>query len=413
MGSPQTEVRDSELKIEGVSLSRWMPSCISRLWSAEFGTRGVVLVWLVSRLWTALFVYLGHASRPFLAPVDGGWEGVGNWWLNPWTTYDSQHFIHIAQSGYVPEITAFFPLYPALLKLTGSSEVSIAFWGVVLSNAAFLGALFLLYELTRIDYDERTARMAVLLLAFFPASAYFSAVYTESLFLILLVGCFLLLRRENWLGAGIAATLAALTRNSGLVLALALFSESFRSRRSKDGSWRSLIFNPRTAVALLPLLAFVCVQAYFAIHFGSLTVGVQSQSAFFRSTQPNWPWVAVWLDAVDIFNGSALDFITIINLVVTLAVFLLVALNWKRQPASYTILLLGIMLMHLCLIRTLSPHTIGSVRYMATTFPFVQLLAVHSLRLTRYRLPTILVAICYALICAEMSYMFGAKMFEG
>src|SRR5205085_12034277 len=64
--------------------------------------------------------------------------------------------------------------------LAGSDEVGITLWGVMLSNAAFLGALILLYELTRIDYDERAARRSVLLLALFPSAAYFGAVYTES-----------------------------------------------------------------------------------------------------------------------------------------------------------------------------------------------------------------------------------------
>ncbi|MDQ3818432.1 MAG: hypothetical protein M3362_12260 [Acidobacteriota bacterium] len=391
----------------------------SKFWSSDSKALAILLVWLSTRLWTALFVYLGHASRPFLEPVGGGWEGAPNWWLNPWTTYDSQHFVAIAQNGYEQATTAFFPLYPLLLRLAGSDGVSISLWGVLLSNAAFLGALFLLYELTKIDYDERTARRAVLLLALFPTAAYFGAVYTESLFLVLLVGCFLLLRKERWVGAGMASVLAALTRNSGLVLGLALFSESFRSKhsfsseRGKESWLKSVVFNPRTAIAFLPLLAFAGVQAYFALHFGSLTAGVQSQAAFYRSTKPNWPWLPVWLDAVDIFAGRALDINTIINLTVTLAVFLLVALNWRRQPASYTILMLGIMLMHLCLMRELPAHTIGSLRYMSTTFPFVQLLALHSLRLTKRRIPAIIALIFYALLCARMSYLFGAKVFEG
>ncbi|PYS50005.1 MAG: hypothetical protein DMF68_08460 [Acidobacteria bacterium] len=384
-----------------------------KFWSSDFKARTVVLVWLSSRLWTALFVYIGHASRPFLKPVAGGWEGIHNWWLNPWTTYDSVHFIRIAENGYEQATTAFFPLYPLTLRLAGSNEVGITLWGVVLSNAAFLGALILLYQLTKIDYDERTARRSVLLLALFPTSAYFGAVYTESLFLILIVGCFLLLRKEKWIGAGIASALAALTRNSGLVLSLALLGESFRSKRSKDDSPKSIIFNPRTAIAILPLLAFICVQAYFALRFGSLTAGIHSQVTFLRSSQPNWPWLPVWLDAVNVFTGRALDINTILNLLVTVAVFILIALNWKRQPASYTILLLGIMLMHLCLMRTRTPYTIGSLRYMSTTFPFIQLLALHSFRFTRRRILAILAFIGYALLCAQMSYLFGAKVFEG
>ena len=68
---------------------------------------------VLSRLWVALFAYVGHAQRPFLAPISGGWEGVANWWLNPWTTYDSSMFLRLAAAGY--ELRSFDPVKDYLI----------------------------------------------------------------------------------------------------------------------------------------------------------------------------------------------------------------------------------------------------------------------------------------------------------
>jgi hypothetical protein len=158
----------------------------------------VATVFIVSRLWTALFVYLGHSSHPFHEFIPGGWAGVNNWWLNPWTTYDSYHFMNVALAGYKPQTANFFPLYPLLLRLAGGNIIVMSAWGVLLSNAAFAVALYYLYCLTRLDCNARLARLAVMVLAFFPTTAYFSAVYSESVFLLLSVAAFYYVRRNRW-----------------------------------------------------------------------------------------------------------------------------------------------------------------------------------------------------------------------
>ena len=53
-------------------------------------------------------------------------------------------------------------------------------------------------------------------------SFFFSAVYTESLFLALSAGCFYLARRERWVWAGVLGGLAAATRSIGVLLVVPL-----------------------------------------------------------------------------------------------------------------------------------------------------------------------------------------------
>jgi hypothetical protein len=64
------------------------------------------------------------------------------------------------------------------------------------------------------------ARLAVALTAFAPMAVYFSALYTESLYMALSVGVFWCARHGRWASAGALGGLAAATRSTGIVLAL-------------------------------------------------------------------------------------------------------------------------------------------------------------------------------------------------
>ncbi len=57
-----------------------------------------------------------------------------------------------------------------------------------------------------------------MLVAFFPMAFFFSAVYSESLFLALSVGCIWQARTGRWAWAGVLGGLAAAERNSGVML---------------------------------------------------------------------------------------------------------------------------------------------------------------------------------------------------
>ncbi len=90
----------------------------------------------------------------------------------------------------------FFPLYPLLMRWGGAAlggHPLLA--GLIVSLAAFAGALVLLYRLARLELGEDYAWRVVLLISTFPYALYFSAVYTESLFLLLSVGAFYAMRR--------------------------------------------------------------------------------------------------------------------------------------------------------------------------------------------------------------------------
>jgi hypothetical protein len=366
-----------------------------------------ILAFLASRVLSGLFVYLGHIHRSRISDP-GAWEGVSHPWLNPWTTYDSVYYLVIARSGYVFEniTTAFFPFYPWLLKLGGSQQTGMAAAGVIISNLSFLFALFLLYRLTEIDFGPSVSKKTVWLLAFFPTTSFFSAVYAESIFLLLVLGSFFSARKGKWEFAGICGLLASLTRNPGALIFVGLALEYFRS---VDYDLRRLRFPPLFFISQ-PLIGFIGMQFYLWHKLGIPMAGVASQQSFYRS--PGWPWEAVWKDFVGFFTYLHFDLVTFLNLLVIFAtVFLLVRFRRILRP-SYGVFLIGLILMNLIYYIKIPPHTTGTARYILTAFPFFQLLAL-LVEKNGFRALARPMAGTYAYTCFLFSFLFGLKSFLG
>ena len=373
---------------------------------------------VLSRLWVAWFVYLGHGQRPFLAPIDGGYAGVGNWWLNAWTLFDSEHFLRIASSGYTPRTAPFFPLYPALLQPFAPHENAMALWGIFISNLALLAMLTILYALSQRDVGARGACIAVWLLAFWPTSAVFSAVYTDALFGAFLLATFWFLRHASWRWAALFATLAALTRNTGFLICGALLLERWHfTQREKNAT------SPFATVPLLcekqipwltiaaPLLAFLGFQGFLTWRFGG-AAGVQNHQLFHRAWM--MPWTPLWNEAVNLFVLQKFNVVALLNWTATITALFWTWLDRKRQPLALSFLTVAVMLMQLSLGRTTSPYTNSSLRLLSTTFPYVQNLSrrlggAQDRVLVKFLL--IVFAVIYVLINAAFSYLFGWKKF--
>jgi hypothetical protein len=156
---------------------------------------------------------------------------------------DAAHYMGIAQDGYqrIPfDVTdrrsqefAFFPLHPLLLWTLRHLTKDPVLWGAALSNLFFFLALILLYKLTlTFGYDESVARRTLFYLAAFPVSYFFSAPFTESLFVLLTVASFYAARREQWWAAGMFGLFASATRLTGVLLLPALLVLSWQMYRS-------------------------------------------------------------------------------------------------------------------------------------------------------------------------------------
>jgi hypothetical protein len=386
----------------------------------------VFCLFLISRLFLSIFVYLGDVLRPSCFPNTHFYPGVLNCWVNPWTLWDSEWFLQIATHGYQASTTAFFPLYPFLLSWAAPDEIKMAVWGVALSNSCFLFALYFFYRLTALDYDEKTAASSVFLLAFFPTTAFFSAVYTESLFLLLSVWAFYCARKQSWILAGLLAGLAGLTRNSGWILCLMLGIEYVQYLRCKEKNirWGEVLS------LLLPFLTFAGTIGFFAWKFHSLTAGLDSQEYFYRSW--SWPWTLIRIDLFSFWRGfgeifalkeslniryvlfnMSISAINFLDCLVPLAALTLLAKYRKILPFSYAIYIVLVLSMHLFYGKIAFPHTAGTLRYLMVTFPFIQLLGKWAQRFESNACGRMLALSFYGWLLVVASFAFGYKLFLG
>ncbi len=104
--------------------------------------------------------------------------------LAVWGRWDAVHYLNIATVGYHGTDMAFFPLFPLLIRIFGSLAGNHLIAGLVISNACFFFGLLFLYKLLEREYDRSTARRAIFYVSIFPSAVFFSAVYTESLLLM-------------------------------------------------------------------------------------------------------------------------------------------------------------------------------------------------------------------------------------
>ncbi len=106
--------------------------------------------------------------------------------LTSWNHWDAANYTRIAQFGYESiKDTAFFPLFPMLIKSIAflcGNQGYIAI-GMILSNAALLGTLFVLYQIAADALGDEVGRRTMLYLCIFPTAFFFFAAYNESLFL--------------------------------------------------------------------------------------------------------------------------------------------------------------------------------------------------------------------------------------
>jgi hypothetical protein len=226
------------------------------------------------------------SSGPYDKSIERPMHGFVGELVTPLRMWDGLWYKLIAEEGYGKHEAnaAFWPLFPWLMNLGHrifNVEPEIAGW--VIANLSFVGALILLYRLVSLDFDTKVAKRTLWAIALFPTSVFFSAVYTESLFLMLAVGALLAARQRQWLIAGVAGAFAALTRSYGVLL-LIPFAVLL---------WQQYGFNLRRA---LPHALPAALPALGPIIFGWWLERVQGDWAQFIHVQSQWwrtdamPW---------------------------------------------------------------------------------------------------------------------------
>jgi Mannosyltransferase (PIG-V) len=206
-------------------------------WRALWSSR--LLVWAAG-VGTIVEFGFGPQRKAFNPPgVTGGFGWLGDVLAAPAARWDSAWYLVIARSGYRPDLgassaprEAYFPLYPLALRAISWLGPPLVLAGVLLSTGTFALALYGIHRLTTLELAAAgrraltgpgpavAARLAVLVMAFAPMAFFFSAVYSESLYMALSVGVFWSARQGRWAWVGVLGALATATRSTGLVLLL-------------------------------------------------------------------------------------------------------------------------------------------------------------------------------------------------
>lgn len=379
-------------ELEGAAPARLLGLTVDRqailaVLLAAVATRAVIfmVIWL-----SMITIPMRWGELPYLS--------AGNLLLDGLVRHDSWWYLMIATQGYtmgdaaagVQGNVAFFPLYPLLVRAAGRLVGDPALGGVLVANLAFLALLGYLYALTRHEFDDATAARAVFYLAAAPTAVFFSALYTESVFLALTAATFYYARAGRWGGAAVAAALASATRNTGVLLGAVIAIEGLHQAGcfARPAGWapaallahaRGLLPKMRDALPAMvaagwAAMGLVSYMVFLWRSFGDPLAFIHVQAAWGRAAGPSGLGSIVGKTISELGLGDlALGQINakvFLDLLATLAFLpLAVAVAVRMRPAYgvYTVMTFLV---------PLSTGTTGSMtRYILMLLPAFMLLA--------------------------------------
>lgn len=240
-----------------------------------------------------------HAADAFSPPrlSDPGFlDQLLEWFLGGLSRWDAEHFLFIAEHGYVYEHNcAFFPLFPLALKVTASLifwplQGFLSFRSCLLLSAVLLNAVFSvlasvgLYELSwAVLQCRRRAFLSAVLFCLTPANVFMAAAYSESLFAFLAFAALWRLEKgHHWLSL-LLFSLATGVRSNGLINAgFLIYSQTklfaFRFQASESVLRRKGQFLKLAAALVLMsasvALPFALFQYYAYLKFCRPNVGL-------------------------------------------------------------------------------------------------------------------------------------------
>jgi len=296
-------------------------------------------------------------------------SGFTRLFLAPWYRWDTARYLEIADFGYDFNFinTVWPPLYPFLIKIFSFIFQPSILAAIIVSNIFFVGGLFLTYLLTKDIFDEEVAKKSIFFISVFPTSFYFVAGYSESIFVALTAGVFILLRKKKWLWAGLLSTLAALTRVQGIILVVPIFIELLTDY-FKNKNLRQLMINS-ISIVYAPF-AYGLYSLY--VYFGLRVDWPWNMLSTYWDQRFGLPWEGV-IGTVNSFFIKEEILITpplmkIVNILLpVLTIYLLIRLR-KRIPLSISVYS---WLMLLLILGKIDQNNmlVSTIRYLLVIFP--------------------------------------------
>ena len=353
--------------------------------AAPYLTRVVAVrllgLFLASR---ALVLMVATLSRAVLVP--GLWPNApgAHSWIDRFQVWDTGWYLSIVRSGYSynplgASNVGFYPLYPLLIRALALVGLDPVLAGYLISHLALAGACVLLWKLAALETGSTSvADRATTFLLFSPGAVWFGMVYTESLFLVTMLGCLFAARQGRWLTAGLWGLAAALTRTPGVLLAGFLFLEAVQQwleRRRPAGSGqqpdlagsssRSTLWRPALAV-LGPIAGQLSFMTFEQAAFGDWRAQQKTVAMGWHTASFQMPWTVLWQQwrhSVPCFTALADSLLLVVVATGILSFFTL-------RRASY-----GMLVFALAVLYVSSSPGMARPRYLSTTAPVYLVLA--------------------------------------
>ncbi|MCP3057809.1 hypothetical protein LXT21_03350 [Myxococcus sp. K38C18041901] len=218
-----------------------------------------------------------------------------------WVAWDSSWYMRIAQDGYQytpgeQSSVAFFPLYPLLIRAVETLGPNVYQAGVLITLLCGPLALVMFTRWARLLADEDTALKAGLLMAMYPFTMYFyGAMYSDALFVLLVVTSFVLLEKGHLGPAVLVAAVATSARPVAPAVVLGLLVRRLEWKHARGEKWTAVDFLP-----VLSGLGFGCYMLFLWHKFGDPFAFVKVQGAAGWAQTPGWKtWLKVsWFEHV-------------------------------------------------------------------------------------------------------------------
>lgn len=299
-----------------------------------------------------------------------------------WLKWDANNYIRIAD-GYTSfdvngdySTLVFFPLYSWCLKFVRFIVPYDNAAGLLTSALCYSAACVFMYKLVCIDFKKSVAQKAVILMTIFPFGFFFGAIMSESAFLLTSILTLYFIRKHNWIGAGIAGLLAALSRSAGAFLiipATVEFIEEYKifGKIKNVKQTLTVILKKWTWLLLIPagtciylLINYMVAGSPFAFLEFEEKYWNQVSQPFFKTVGSLWTILTGSQSVSSKFGAFAP------GLVILLCMYAVMILGIRKHKSMYSAWLLAYLT-----VNTTMSWPLSLCRYLACAVPVYIILA--------------------------------------
>ncbi|MDN3246103.1 glycosyltransferase family 39 protein [Streptomyces mutabilis] len=329
--------------------------------------------------------------------------GGGAHWWDVLATWDGWWYLQVAEHGYSPSLVrlggdglftvqqnsvAFFPLYPALIRMV-SETTGLGLYGsgilvsVVFSFVAAAG----IFAVVRLIAGARAGTVAAGLWAVAPGAGVEWAVYSESLFVAIAAWACYAVMTKRWVAAGLLAFTAGLNRPTSAVLIGAVGLAALVTVARPSGRREHGVRGPVYAMVVAPLglLGYIAWVGY----------STGEATAYFTLQREGWAhffdYGAYTLDVLRNLAVGKGDYVfafstpDLLSLQLVLALPFLIALMLRKKPP---LVLVAYTLATIITVLGTQQMFGNTMRYLLPAFP---LLLAPAAALARLKLPSLAV----------------------